>query len=140
MKGFSLIEILLAMAIVGILAITAVPVFRTLLTENDLTISQMMLSQAARRAEANARAGAFDSDWGVRAAPKEAIVFKGTDFGSRDAAQDAIFSLPSSIKFPETFIVFSRFTALPSQSASLTLRASNGTARVWNVDSQGVVY
>ncbi len=140
MKGFSLVEILLALTIVGILAITAVPVFRTLLAENDLAVSQMLLSQAARLAQANARAVAFDNDWGMRAVKGSAVVFKGNDFASRDTTEDTTFVLPSAIKFPETSIIFSKFTAIPSQSASLTLKAPNNAERVWTMDSQGIIY
>lgn len=139
MKGFSLIELLLAVSIVGILAVTAVPVFRGLLSENDLAIGRMMLSQAARRAEANARAMKDDSDWGMYAASGRAVVFKGNDFSSRDETQDAAFALPSSIKFPETTVIFSRFTALPSQSVSLSLKAVNGNTVIWTLDTQGII-
>lgn len=96
-KGFSLVEILLTMALIGIILAASVPAYRKLQSVNDLSAAVSTLSQALRLAELKAQAIDESSGWGVHAGTSTITVFKGASFADREQTSDAIFSFSGSI-------------------------------------------
>ncbi len=70
-KGFTLLEILLVLAIIAILTAVVIPISQTVFTQSNLTISAQNIQSDLNRAYTYARAGKNDSDWGVHIGLKE---------------------------------------------------------------------
>ncbi|SRR3989338_8834261 len=105
-KGFSLVEILLTMALISIVLAISVPSYRKLQSANDLSVAMSTLSQALRLAELKAQAVVEGSGWGVHAETGAVIIFKGSSFASRDQTRDEVFSFSGSIAITAPADVF----------------------------------
>lgn len=121
MKGFTIVELLLSVAIVGILAATVTGFSLFFLRSNDLELALSATSQTLRRAQTLSRAGSLDSSWGVSLQPSAITLFKGQSFALRDMALDETMELPPTIA-PSglTEVVFSKINGLPQQSGVIT--------------------
>ncbi len=96
-QGFTLIEMLLSVATIGILASMSMPVYQSFQNRNDLDIAATSIAESLRRGEVLAQAVDGDSEWGVRVLSGSVVLFKGTSYSLRDTAYDEIFEVPTSI-------------------------------------------
>lgn len=138
-NGFTLIELLLALAIIGILAGLSVPVYRIMLSKNDLSIAAVSIAQGMRRAQMHAQAVDGDTGWGIKVATGASTVFQGKTYAARIASYDEITSI-SPLVLPSglTEVDFTKFTGTPSATGSLTLTTPNDTQTI-TVNVKGVV-
>lgn len=140
MRGFTLLELLLSIAIIAILSGLSVPVYQSFQVKNDLDMAANTIIQSYRRAQVLSQAVDGDTSWGVNAGNNAIIVFKGSSFASRDSNFDEVFDLPSTIT-PSGLqaIVFTKFSGLPQSSGTLTLSASTNETKTLTVNSKGMV-
>ncbi|MEK7583636.1 MAG: type II secretion system protein, partial [Patescibacteria group bacterium] len=96
MRGFTLIEVLLAVLLIGVLASAAVPAFQSFQQRSDLAVAIDAVAQRYRRAQALSRAVSGDSPWGVHVATGSVIVFRGISFAGRNASYDELVVLGRS--------------------------------------------
>lgn len=87
-KGFSLVELLVVMAILGILAFATGPVVSTLRSSWNLEMSTLKLTSALRYARQASVAGKADSAWGVNISSNKITIFAGASFASRNVVYD----------------------------------------------------
>lgn len=140
LRAFTLIEMLLSMAVIAILAAIMTPVFLSFQTRNDVDIAAMSLVRSIRRAEQLSRNGEGDSAWGVNLSSGAVTVFKGSTYASRDAGFDEIFSIPNNITFTGTSsIVFSKLYGLPAASSTIVLTSVNNESRTITINARGAV-
>lgn len=138
--GFTLIEVLLSVVIIGALAGLSVPVYQSFQVKNDLEIGADTVAQALRRAQILAQASEGDSMWGVKVQSGTVILFKGTSFAARDTAADEATSLvPTIVPSGNTEFVFSKMSGLPSLAGNLTLTSANGDIRNLTINPKGFV-
>ncbi len=141
LTGFTLIEIMLSVALIGVLAGLSVSVYYSLQIENDLDIAANAVSQSLRRAQILSRAVAGDANWGVKAQSGGVILFKGASYAGRDAAFDETFETASGVVFSGLQeIVFSRLLGEPQTTGTTTLTASSGETRSVFINSKGAVF
>lgn len=140
MKGFTLLEVLLSLALISLIIGMGAPLYQSFQVRNDLHVSVVTLANALRRAETLARGGDGDTSWGVHIESGAITVFRGASFSVRDAAYDETFTVPTSIS-PSGMLefVFSRFTGFPSASGTTTLTSSIGETRTVTVNTKGMV-
>lgn len=140
--GFTLLELLLAIAIIGILSGVSAPFYQSFVQRNDLEVTTQQLVSALRRAQSYARVGNGDSAWSVEidTGNSDVVLFKGTSFGSRDTNYDETNDIPGSIT-PSglTEIQFAKFTSDPNTAGSFTLTSTTGDIRTVTVNAQGMV-
>lgn len=140
-KGFSLLEVLLSVAIIIMLAGLSLPVFASFNNRNDLDIATQTLVDSLRRAQLYARGVKADDQWGVNVQLGTITVFKGADFNTRDANYDESTSIPTTLT-PGGIasVVFAKNTATPSQTGSFSLSSSlvNQTKTV-TLNAKGMV-
>ena len=140
MRGFSLVELIISFAVLGILAGVSLPYFESVQTNSDLDTAIDSVAQHLRRAQALAQASRNDSRWGVKIAVGTLTVFQGGNYATRDATKDEVTSLPRSIT-PSgmTEIVFFKLTGLPWAVGAVILTSSNGSQRYLSLNAHGTV-
>ena len=138
--GFTLMELLLSIAIIGILAGISAPFYQSFVQRNDLDIATQQLVSSLRRAQSYARVGDSDSAWSVEITGGNVILFKGVTYGTRDANYDEANALPGSIT-PSGLseIQFAKFTSTPNTTGAITLTSSTSDVRTVTVNAQGMV-
>ena len=139
-KGFTLLEVLISVAIVGILAGISIPVYRSLQTRNDLDLTVSIVVQNLRRAQVLSQAIQGGSEWGVNVSPGLVTLFRGGGFAARDPSSDELFEVSDTIT-PSGIgeVVFSRLIGDPSDSGDIVLTAISGDTRTITINSKGSI-
>lgn len=137
--GFTLIEILLVMAIVTILTAISAPFYLSLSRGNDLDAATSLLAQDLYQAQSYSRNRNQDSQWGVAVSGQVITLFSGSSYATRDTANDVVYTVPSSIAISgSSQIVYSKLYGLPQSTASFTLTGGGKTQTVV-VNNKGMV-
>lgn len=138
-EGFTLLEILLSVAAMTILSGLSIPVFRTMLTKNDLDIATVTTAQTLRRAQILSQAVAGDTSWGVKVQSGSITLFKGTSYAARDSSFDEVFDVPGSITTSGTSeIVFTKFSGDPQTTGTISLSTDSDSSNVV-INGKGMV-
>jgi len=139
-NGFTLIEVLLSIALITVLAGVAVPTYFTLFAKNDLDVAKNQVAQSLGRAAFLSLSSDGDTTWGVKILTGSVIIFKGANYAGRDVDYDEIYSISSSIIISGlTEFVFNKLTGLPQTTGSITLTSVNGDTRTITINSKGTV-
>ena len=139
-QGFTLLEMLLSVTIIGLLAGLSVPVYESFVRRNDLDLTTQSLASALRRAEAYARGVNYDSEWGVAVQSGAITLFRGATYASRNTAFDEVVDIPDSIT-PSglTEVRFSRVWAQPHTTGAITLSSTTNSTRTVTINAKGMV-
>lgn len=139
-SGFTLLELILTLSIVGALMALAIPVYQSFQVKNDLDIAAQAMTQSFRRAELLAQAVSGDIHWGVKIESGNIILFKGMSFATRDPNYDEAFEVPTSIT-PSgvSEVVFSKFSGLPQTTGGATLTTATNETRTITINAKGMV-
>ncbi len=138
--GFTMIELLLSVSIIGLLSAVILPFSTTLLIRNDLHTAIQTSADALYRAQTLARSGADDSQWGVLVQQGSVTLFEGSSYASRVVASDETTSLPATIRPTNmTEIVFSKLFGHPTQSGILTLTSEHNESRILTINEVGTI-
>jgi prepilin-type N-terminal cleavage/methylation domain-containing protein len=139
-RGFTLLEVLLSIALITILAGVSLPIYYTLFSRNDLDVAKNQVSQSLGRASFISAGSVGDSTWGVKVLSGNIVVFKGTSYALRDASYDEIYSIsPSVTPSGLSEIVFSKMTGFPQSIGAIILTSTNGETRTITINSKGSV-
>lgn len=140
-RGFTLIEMLLSVSIIGLLAGFSLPVYQSFQNRNELDITAQGLASALRRAQTYARGMNGDSDWGVSIQTGSIILFKGSVFASRDTAYDEPVTIsPNTIvSGGVSQVLFTKFSGAPTTTGTVTLTSINNDVRTVNINAKGMV-
>ena len=130
-KGFTLVELLVILAIMIILVAIAIPNLRFFQRESDLNNSAEEIINTLRLAQNKTIASEGASSWGVffatSTSPHQYVLFQGSDYLSRATSSDEVRKLPKTIVISEinlggeNEVVFIRITGTAQQSGSITL-------------------
>lgn len=140
MRGFSLIEMVLSFALIGIIVGVSIPIFQSFQFKSDLDVAIDDAAQRFRRAQALSQLGKGDATWGVHMEVGSIVVFQGTSFAARDANLDEVTALARGIT-PSgmTDIVFDKLTGLPQSTGVFTFTTSDGQERFLTINDQGTI-
>lgn len=138
-KGFTLIEMLLSVALVALLAGLSVPVYAAFQSKNDLAVAVDAWVEAAHRAQTYAQTGYHDASWGVHVSGNMLILYKGTSFAARDSAYDEATSLGGVTASGLVDVIFIAFTGKPQSTGVITLAGVQGDAHTITVYDQGTI-
>lgn len=137
--GFTLLELLLSVAVISALAGLSLPVYRTLLQKNDLDIAAVTIAQSLRRSQLLSQAVDGDTTWGVNVQSGSIVVFKGASYAARDTAFDETFDVPGTIGVGgATEIVFAKFTGLPQTTGVINV-STESDARSVSINEKGTI-
>lgn len=136
-KGYTLIELLLVIGIFAIMITFATPVTLDFFTRNEVINTQQQTKHFLFRAQTLARAGAGDSQWGVRILSGNLTLFRGSSYASRNAQYDEITTFATSITATgSSEIVFARFSGVPASASAIFLSNKNAN-RTISVNTEG---
>ena len=138
--GFTLLEILLAVAIVGVVIGIGIPVYGTFKVRNDLNLASVAVAQNMRRAAVLARGSSGDSDWGLAVVDGTITVFRGDSFALRNIEEDEVTPLPGNVSASGmTEVVFSKGTGLPESIGEVVLALPDGEVEEVSLNEKGLV-
>jgi prepilin-type N-terminal cleavage/methylation domain-containing protein len=138
--GFTLMEMLLSVAIISILAGMGVPIYESFARRNDLDLTTQAVAETLRRAEAYARNGNNDSSWSVEVQSNAVTLFKGATYASRNTNYDETVSVPGSITLSGLGeLQFAKLSAKPNTSGNIVLSSTTGDTRTITVNDKGTV-
>ena len=139
-QGFTLIEVLLSVAILTLLTGLSLPVYETFVRRNDLDLTTQSIVASVRRAESYARGVNGDSTWGIEFLSSGVTLFQGATYASRNSAFDETIPLPNSLSISGTTeVVFSKLSAAPSTTGSVTLSGTTNDTRTITINAKGMV-
>jgi prepilin-type N-terminal cleavage/methylation domain-containing protein len=139
-RGFSLLEMLLSVAIIGMLAGVSLPLYNSFLARNDLDIAAQQVAETLRRAQIYARGMKNDSAWSVeRPSSTTVVLFRGINYGGRDTAYDEPVSLNGITASGLSEVQFAKLTGLPNTTGSITLTTNVGETKTVTINAQGMV-
>ncbi len=138
-KGFSALEVLLAVGIVAATVSVSVPLYQSVQADTEVTTAAEHIVQALRDAKTYSQAGKADAAWGVYV--PQATVFAGEAFALRDPSYDMEFVLPPTIDTAGLDeIVFSRIDGQPSATGLIRVTSSHSNKyRDIIVDNNGFI-
>ena len=139
-SGFTLIELMVSLALIMILASISIPVYHSFQTRNDLDIAVSTTAQIIRRAQALSQAVSGDSSWGVYAQSNKITIFKGTSFLGRDSSFDETFETPSISNVSGlTELVFQKFSGEPITTGDIILKSVDDETKKISIGAKGVL-
>lgn len=143
--GFTLFELLLVVASIGIIAAVAVPFSNSSIIRGNLDTSARTTESSLRRAYTYARAGDSSSDWGVRVTTTEVTVFSGSSYDERDSELDEVTTLASSVTLDGTLvsenvadIIFTKGSGIPDEIGTIILSADQ-SEKTLTINAAGAV-
>ncbi len=138
--GFNLIEVLLVLALIGLLVGITTPVYQVYMARNDLEVTVNTVIQSLRRAEILAQAVDGDMSWGINYNNHILTLFKGVNYVNRDVDFDEIFEVPASISYTGLQeIIFAKFTGLPQVYGTIILTSSTNENRSITINPKGTI-
>lgn len=147
-KGFSLVEILLALSIIAVIAVVGVTSFSNYNTEKALSLEAekvVSLLVKARSLSLSAKGGDV---YGVHFDTDKAVLFKGTSYSAGTAGNQAQ-QLNSAVRISATVlagggaeVVFRKLTGTTAQSGTVTLAlVKNGSlTKTVTITATGTAY
>lgn len=138
-RGFTLIELVLSVAVLSIILLISIPLTQRYVVRNDMEVLSNIIVQDLYRAQNLARAGENNGNWGVYLQSGSATVFQGDSYVSRNQAKDESYSFSPSITITgQQEYIFARFSGRLSVPGSTTL-SNNSDTRIITVGSNGVI-
>jgi prepilin-type N-terminal cleavage/methylation domain-containing protein len=140
-KGFTLVEMILAMAMLLVLFGIASPFYQKYQSKNDLDLAVISVAQNLRRAQTLAQAVDANTSWGLYLQGGSMTVFRGVSYVARNSSFDEKIIIPDVI-IPSGLseIVFTKFTGLPLSTGTIILtNTSINEVKNITINSQGMV-
>ena len=139
MKGFTLIELVLSIACIGIVFTMSMPVLQNFITRNDRSVTTQRIASMLRQASNYSRSGKNDSQWGVRISSTSAVLFKGTSYAARDATYDETSTVPGGLALGGlTEVTFTKLYGAPNTTGTVTVTSNNHTETI-TLNAKGLI-
>jgi len=137
--GFTLPELLVCLAVIGVLAGVSLPIYRTVIKKNDLNIVVSSVVFSLRRAQLLSQAVDGDTAWGVKIQEGSITIFKGVSYATRDTDFDEISDVSTTISVGGTTeAVFAKFTGFPQTTGTINL-STQGDVRSVSFNEKGTI-
>lgn len=138
-SGFTIMEMTLSLAVVGLIAGLSMPLFRSMQVTNDLDVATNAVVSSLRRSQTLSVAMEGDSTWGTKVVSGSVVTFRGTSYATRVTAYDETFAISTEI-IPTGIseVVFSKLSGDPQQTGTFTL-TSGTNVRTVAVNSKGTI-
>jgi prepilin-type N-terminal cleavage/methylation domain-containing protein len=139
-RGFTLPEMLLSVALLTIIGGMIIPSYHTFIVRNDLDIATITLASNLRRAQSLSRSSDGDMTWGVHVGVGSILIYKGPSYVGRDVTYDENTQIPKSIvPTGVTEITFSKVIGTPSATGTFMLTTQVSEKRTLTINEKGMV-
>ena len=141
-SGFTAIEILLVLGVVGASSGFSMPLYRSYIARSDLEIARQNIAQGLERARFLSQVAMNDSGWGfsTNAVPGRGVLYMGSTYASRDTDFDELYTISPSITLSGLKEVnFTKIDGLPDVTGQIVLTSSIGEVRTIDVGHSGEV-
>lgn len=142
-SGFTLIELILVIAITLILVAAASPVYGNFLVSTQLNESSIQIVQLLREARNQSISRQGDSSYGVFFASSNVTSYKGDSYAMRDVSYDYIFVLDNGVSISTTLsgneVSYSKGLGVPTSTGTVTITHSTTGTRAVEIGSFGTV-
>lgn len=137
--GFTLIELILVIAISAIIISTSVFSYNNYQNKNDLIITRSIVAQSLRRAQILSQSVEGDSQWGFHITSGTIYVFKGDSFAGRNTAFDETYKISNNIKISGLQeVVFAKLSGQPQSTGNINISSQNENQAI-TINSKGIV-
>ena len=137
-SGFTLIEILLSLALLAILSTLTLAVSGGLFARVQLNLATATLTQTLRRAQFLAQGSISDTSWGVKTNQDSITLFSGDTFTARDHTLDEPTGISSAVSLEDEEIVFQKWSGTTTPR-TLTLTTADNETISLTINSKGIV-
>jgi prepilin-type N-terminal cleavage/methylation domain-containing protein len=143
--GFTIIEVLIAIAIIGVLASLTIAYFNSFLSRNELKNESIKIVDALRRARGQSMAGQSDSQWGVHFESNKYVLFQGNTFTANDSFNEEttlaeVLTISSiNLNGGGSNVVFSKINGETTQFGTTTIQNDIGETKNIVINAYGNV-
>lgn len=130
-RGFTLVEMLLILGILGIVASFSMPMLRSYQLRNDLARAKDQVIQGLERTKLLARSGKNDTVWSFYI--PQGIIFSGSGFAARNTALDEIYPMPTTVQISGLTQVTYDKKGLPNVTGEVFLVALSGEGEIVSI-------
>jgi prepilin-type N-terminal cleavage/methylation domain-containing protein len=138
MKGFTLLELLLSVAIITILGGVAVPLYSIYESKTSVSVLSDAVVDSLRSTALFSVSGKENSQWGVHFDTGEITIFKGNSFSSRDTSYDNIISLQDELVFSGINDIYFTNKGIPDKTGTITIKSGKEEKNI-TIDSNGII-
>lgn len=138
-QGFSLIEMLLSVVLIGLITGLSVPIFFSLKSRSDLDTTGYRIVETIRRAQSYARHGRDDSAWSIHVEDSAVTLYRGLSFASRPVEEDEEAALEGVGASGLSDVSFAKLTGIPNNVGSVTIVGANNETKVITLNAKGMV-
>jgi len=139
-KGVTFVELMVVIGVLTILIAISVPSFIFFQKGSSLDNDAEKIINVLRLAQSKTLASEGSNQYGVYfQIPNQYILFKGTDYASRDLSYDKVYTVSSGVEIYDGFneVAFERLTGLASQPGSVSLRLISEPAKTKTIYIEG---
>jgi prepilin-type N-terminal cleavage/methylation domain-containing protein len=128
-RGFTVLELVVVIGIIGAISAFSVPVIRTYQVRSDLNLATEQATQGLARAKLLAQSAEQDAPWGFFV--PAGVLYKGASYAARESQYDEVYPMPSTITVSGSILEvgYSKLEGKPSQTGSIVLTAVDGEQR-----------
>ena len=152
-KGFSLLEVILVIAIIAILTAVVIPISQTIFNQSNVNTAALNIESDLNRAYTFARGGRNNSDWGVHIEKNlsghSVILFPGSSYDVNNKQNETYNILQNIVLGGSLFlndqtpinIIFTQESGVPTLSSvgTITLTSQQGTIKTIIINSEGLI-
>lgn len=139
-RGYTLVEIVLVVALFTIVAGMLVVLDNNFIAKNDLDVASETVTESLRRARILSTASSGDEVWGVHVANGSVTIFRGDSYSARDAEYDEVSYISSSVAVSGVReVVFGKVYGIPSVVGEIVLSSDINSSRVVAINEAGIV-
>lgn len=137
-RAFSLVELIFVLAILFILGVSSISIYKVWQTKNSISSSKSVVLQSLYEAKENALLGINDSNWGIKKIDNKIILFSGNSFLERNLSKDKIFDLVKNSNISNLDeIIFNKFDGLPSNTLTIVFYGEGNSEQIV-INAQGI--
>jgi len=138
--GFTLIEMLMSVALIGLIALILMPVYQSLQVRNDADLIAQTIANNFRRAELLSSGGVGDSSWGVYFTSSTITLFQGATYAGRNTEYDELTSVPGSLTLSGlSSVIFEKYSGNAQSVGAIVVSSTIGDSKTININSKGMV-
>lgn len=136
-KGFTLVEMIIAISIIGIMSAISVTTFSNFLKRDNLSSNASALANGIREARSRTLASIKGQQYGVKIDADRFTIFSGSSFSTSTADNSYLFAYGVQANTSIPVVIFSRVTGTTAASGTIDLYLTSNPQTKKTVGLQG---